>query len=423
MTNHAEKRRPSRISGFVCASVLVLHLAGGVVALALLPRGFAPDDIHLWSNTIIPATASVAVVVGLIHALIRRSAMALGVLVATAAGGWVSAVVVGAIMFPVSMTFPRLAVPALIAALLLALAWWSTTHAARSLATLVIGAGLGVVVIVAQRAPLPSTHPIGGTLLDVPGADGPIGDVVAPCGRRQIRVNPLLTFLSRSPDRTWTILSPDPPGSRRRQTGYRETTAGVQAAFVDDGQSTLATLRDADGLGVDIEAISKLPDPVYSHLNTFTSIEVPFDATVSFGPTGALRFPIEPADYPSGRPIKLAYVDAQLGFHVVRARDAEKGPFAELAGGRLGRGETLTLEVRPRDDSDAGCRIIFQDWSSQVSTEPSPTAGWGIPQGSIQFFSGLVLLTLADTGPGRGFDSVGHAAGTYRNRVRIEPIR
>lgn len=58
-----------------------------------------------------------------------------------------------------------------------------------------------------------------------------------------------------------------------------------------------------------------------------------------------------------------------------------------------------------------------RDWASQVSTEPSPSAGWGVSQGSIQFFSeagqGLVLLTLADTGPGRGFDSVGHAAGIY----------
>ena len=35
----------------------------------------------------------------------------------------------------------------------------------------------------------------------------------------------------------------------------------------------------------------------------------------------------------------------------------------------------------------------------------------------------LVLLTLADTGPGRGFDSVGHAAGSYRNRLRVEPIQ
>ncbi len=33
------------------------------------------------------------------------------------------------------------------------------------------------------------------------------------------------------------------------------------------------------------------------------------------------------------------------------------------------------------------------------------------------------MLALAETGPGRGYDSVGRAAGTYRNRMRVEPIR
>ena len=55
----------------------------------------------------------------------------------------------------------------------------------------------------------------------------------------------------------------------------------------------------------------------------------------------------------------------------------------------------------------------------------SGTAGWGLPQSSVQFFArgheAYVILTLADTGPGRGWDSVGHAAGTYRNRIKIEP--
>ena len=44
-----------------------------------------------------------------------------------------------------------------------------------------------------------------------------------------------------------------------------------------------------------------------------------------------------------------------------------------------------------------------------------------------QFFKNgnetLIALTLAETGPGRGFDSVGHAEGAYKNRLRIEPIR
>jgi hypothetical protein len=384
-----------RVVAFVCAGALALHLVGGVAALVLLPRGFARGDIHCWSNTVIPLTLSIAVATALIHAAIRRSTLALAELASATAGGWASAVVTGAILFPISMPVGRLAVPAIGAALLLALAWWSKQRLARSLGALAIGAGLGAVVIVAQRAPLPSTHPAGGAVIG-----DATGDVVAACGSRQIRLEPLLTFTSTTPDRTWTILS-------------RENRARVD--------HSLAVRHDADV--VDVDATSTLPEPVYSHLNSFTAIQIPFDATVSFGPTGVVRFPIEPADYPSGRPIKLAYLDAELAFHVARADDAEKGPFHELATGSLARGDALTLEIRPRDDSDIGCRLTFSDWAAQVSTDPSPTAGWGVPQGSIQFFSRFVLLTLADTGPGRGFDSVGHAAGTYRNRIRIEPNR
>ena len=399
----------------LCVFVLAVHLVGGVAAIGLLPRGFALADLHCWTNTIIPAVASLAVLVTLIHAIARRSMIAPRILVVVAAGGWVTAVVTGAILFPDSMTIRRLIVPAIIA---LGLVWLGWQKVRVWLPSFAIGSVLGVVVIVTQRAPLPSTHPAGGTLLEIPEGTGAY-DIAAPCGRSVIRVNPLLTFISRSPDRTWTLLSPIPTGSHRTLTRYRATATGFEAGFTDDGQSTLAVRRDDPR--IDIDAVSQLSAPVYSHLDSFTSIELPFAATISFGPTGAARFPIEPADYPSGRPIQLAYVDADAQFHVARADDAEKGPYTTLASGHLGRGEPLAIELRARD-GNAGCRIVFLDWSAQISTEPSPTAGWGIPQSSIQFFSNTVFLTLADTGPGRGFDSVGHAAGTYRNRVRIEPI-
>jgi hypothetical protein len=177
---------------------------------------------------------------------------------------------------------------------------------------------------------------------------------------------------------------------------------------------------------VRVEALSKLEAPIYSHLNAWTTLRVDFDATLSFGPTGETRFALEPHDYPSGRPLHLAYLDASGTFHVVRASDGEKGPFSELGRGRLDRGEPLALVLRRRDATDDGCQLVFEDWSAQVSTDPSPTAGWGVTQGTIQFFAsgreGIVQLTLAETGPGRGFDSVGHAAGTYRNRIRIAAL-
>lgn len=405
-----------------------MHLVGGGLALGMLPRGFALDDIHLWSNTIIPAASCLAVVATLLAFVLGRS-QGVRAVVAIAAGGWLAAVATGALLFPLSMPVARLAVPALVALALLALAWWARARTAVTLVAIALGAALGGIEIFAQRAPPPSTHPLGGILAEVTddgsSRDAFDGTVTVPCGTHQLGVNPVLTFTSRSPDRTWTILAPGEHGSHRTLARYTKTANGFRAAYNDDGQSSLVGVKSDDR--IDLDAVSTLPEPVYAHLDAFTSIDVSFEATLTFSPTGATRFPIEPADYPSGRPVQLAYVDANRAFHVVRASDAEKGPFDELANGHLARGEALTLEIRPREDGDDGCRLTFEDWSAQVSTEPSPTAGWGVPQGSIQFFSrgaqGLVVLTLAETGPGRGFDSVGHAAGTYRNRVRVEPIR
>lgn len=424
----------SRSARVVSAGVLALHLAAGILALTLVPHGFPIGDIHFWSNTLIPAIATLAVAAALIGCVVRRfAAEAVSVLIAAAAGGWTSIVVAGCVMFPTSMTMARCALPALVALALLALARRSRVRTATSIVGLVVGAGLGAVEILAQRAPRPSTRPLGGTLAEVRGEPSGArsseaaagGFLVVPCGSHELRLHPLLTFQSRSPDRTWTLLAPGPHGARRTLSRHVTTPTGFRAAYVDDGASTLVVTTTATGL--DIEAVSALRTPVYSHLNAFTTLVVPFDATLAFGPTGPRRFGLEPVDDPSARPIQLAYVGADRVFRVARARAAEKGPFSELAHGPLARDEPLTLELRPRDDRDPGCRLVFEDWAAQVSTEPSPTAGWGVPQGSIQFFSrsgiGLVVLTLADTGPGRGFDAVGHAAGTYRNRVRVEPLR
>lgn len=392
--------------------VLGVHVVGAIGALAMLPRGFAIDDLHLWSNTVLPVGASLAVIASVVAW--RRIPAAIGVVMAACAGGWIAAVASGAILFPTSIPPARWAVPAIVAGVLAALAWRAAVHRRGALVAAGVGAGLGVLVILAQRAPLPSTRPAGGTHPEVTGE--PTVDRVDRISACGLRISPLLTFVSRSPDRTWTILAPGPHGVRRELRRYQPLATGYAAAFDDDGHSTLVVREHAGG--VELDAMTTLDVPIYSHLNSFTTIEVPLDATIAFGPI-AERFPIEPADYPSGRPIRLAYLAGDQ-LHVARARDAEKGPFEELGRGSLRRGEPLVIELRTADHD---CRLTFDDWSAQVSDEPSPTAGWGVPQNSIQFFSNIVVIALAETGPGRGFDAVGHAAGTYRNRVRVEVLR
>lgn len=411
--------------------VVALHLVAGIVALVLLPRGFALTNVHLWSNTVVPAVWVIAAVAASVRLFFRRDSAPVCALAAAAAGGWTVAVFAGAFLFPTSMTISRCAPPMAVAIVLLGLAWWAREKIAVTVTALVVGGVVGCVVVFAQRAPSPSTRPSGGTLAEVRGEaasdEAATGQIIVPCGGGKLRLNPLLSFQSRSPDATWVILAtPEELRERRVLTHYAKTPNGFRASYTDDGDSTLVAAKDKGG-ALDIDALTRLSSPVYSHLNSWTTIHFAFDATLSFGPTGATRFPVEPADYPDGRPTQLAYLAEDLTFHVARARDVEKGPFSELASGRLTRDESLTIEIRPRDEKSKGCRLVFKDWSAQLSTEESPTAGWGVPQNSVQFFSrdgeSLIVVALAETGLGRGFDTVGHAAGTYRNRVRIEAIR
>lgn len=73
-------------------------------------------------------------------------------------------------------------------------------------------------------------------------------------------------------------------------------------------------------------------------------------------------------------------------------------------------------------------RIVLEDWSRQCGRQLSPTAGWGLPVNAIEFSllgdapqsAAALWITLAGTSVGRGWDSVGHRAGTYRNRLQVK---
>ncbi len=74
-------------------------------------------------------------------------------------------------------------------------------------------------------------------------------------------------------------------------------------------------------------------------------------------------------------------------------------------------------------DNTPTFRLELKDFSSEASTELSPTAGWGLPMNAIELWPTggcLVVITLAGTSVGRGYDSVGHRAGTYRGRMLVE---
>lgn len=447
------RRRSSRwkhpwIRAFIFGSIVVvltIHLAACAAALFWLPRAMVLHDLRAWSDTWIPAAAGLVIAAALVHfVFFRSSGLFVSLVAAAIAGGWLSAVVAGLLVFPESIGLEYAVGPLAIAIAFAVLAWFAKLRVSASVIAAMVGGVVGVVEIVAQKAPPPSTRPAGGSLAEVTGEptkdDASSGQVSFPCGKELVRVRPLLTFESRSPDAMWTVLAPPSAfGPRRRFDAFQKEKNGFRARYTDDGDSTLVATRDAKGLT--IEAVTRLPKAIYSQINTFTAIYVPFEPTISFSVTGPTRFSIDAEDR-SGPPTVFAYLGADLAFHVVRVRrdgdsiqgpdDAEasadarhySGPHIEMAHGSLGRDEPLSIEIHRKDGAPGGCKLTFADWSSQASTEPSPTFKAEIPQNSIQLLSkgkeSTIALTLAASGAGRGFRSVGHAEGTYRNRIRVD---
>jgi hypothetical protein len=316
------------------------------------------------------------------------------------------------------------------------------TQAATSIAAFAIG----LFVVFSQRGPAPTTHPsdrrIGefvfdtnvdrsidafqrGTRVQVSPSEG---SALFTAGQATIEVKPLLRFESRSPDRCWTLLAAeaDRVSPALREVGRRWENQIARLRYYTPPQTFSVDTSDPDACL--LEAVTQLDRAVYSHLNSFTEVTMRGhgELTLTFSPCDDTTIAVLSSDYPVGRPIRFAFLGADGIFRVVEASSAEKGPFKTLAEGPLARDEPLTIGIRV--DGRRAATVTFLDFASQASTELSPTAGWGVPQnaiemrrlGNISSSPVRLWLTLAGTSVGRGFDSVGHAAGTYRNRVRIE---
>jgi hypothetical protein len=241
-----------------------------------------------------------------------------------------------------------------------------------------------------------------------------------------------LKFLSRSPDGCWTCLAAPKhrygPALVLRSIETTDDTALYR--YRADYHAALELRRAARGAPLVLEATTVLPRPIASHLNSFTDLHV-FGhrrLAVSFSACPDALIEVRPADYPTGRPLRVAFLDAHDRFHVVEASSGEKGPFRELASGRLNRPAPLALTFH--DEGRPIARVVLEDWAAQTATSLSPTAGWGLPANAIEFLlegdsprsHAAVYISLASTSVGRGWDSVGHRAGVYRNRVRIESL-
>jgi hypothetical protein len=413
------------------SALVVFHLPAAVAVLRFLPQGFPLGHPKFLANTGVPAAGLLLAAAALVLAWRRRPRLLRALPLALAAA-WLAAGAGAMCWFPVSL--PRAPVGVVVAGALWLLAAMlpRPVRWADAVVAALLGAPLGAGIAFAQRAEAPSTRPsseavetiaAGAEDGDFPGFAPGAASLSLPCGTERVLVEPLLSFESRSPDRTWTVLAPPESfGHRRTLRAMRSSPTEAHAWYTDDGESSLALwMRDG---GVEVDARSFIPRDVYSHLNGWVAIHFGgAGAKLSLSPVGEEKFDILPSDYPRGRPARMANLHAGGTFRVVEASDGEKGPFRTLAQGHLDGGAPLSLRLHLA--SGSACTFVFSDWSAQASRSLSPTAGWGMPQNAIQFFhmfgENLVLLTLAETGPGRGWDSVGHAAGTYVNRMRVVP--
>ncbi len=447
----------ARLRRLFWLTVLVGHALLAVLWWWFQPGGFGIGHPRFWSNRVGPIAVLILSIVSL-WVLHRERTTIVRLLLPTWPAGWAAAALAGRFLFPMSLAWLWL-VPAGAAAVMGLWAipsWRNPPKGSRGIcAWLAFGSALaGVGLVFTQRVPPPATHPVNSSLPELDkrtssqivqaGAvhlEGKVmvhsfdGSITAPASRLTLMIEPLLTFSSWSPDGCPTVLvdreeraGPAPRLREGRREGER--LCSFIYDFRGQGPASLIVGSRPEENGVAIEAVSKLDRSVYSHLNSFCDVEVRGHRQLSleFSPCPGIAIEVRRFDYPIGRPARFAFLDKGEVFRVVEARSGEKGPFHTLASGRLARDEPLIITLC--DQGRPQGRISFADWARQADLRLSPTAGWGVSVNSIEFsLSGdspgspaSIFITLAGTSVGRGWDCVGHAAGTYRNRILIESV-
>jgi hypothetical protein len=423
--------------------ILALHLPAAVAWLWLMPRGWPISSARFWVNEIAPIAIFIAAAIALV-ALVRRRDRLLLSFALPLICLWLSASIAALFVFPRSGWLITIRLGPLAILMLATLLPFRKSLTRRHIAAIVIGLMIGPFITLAERAPRPDTrplnispptvvndasdHPVSFPIGDIARFSVRSGDVHVTADRLLIEITPLLTFTSCSPDGGWiNFASPtDRTPPRRTLEKFSKQMNEAIATYQPGGTIRLATIEPDHAL--DIDASTTLMQPTYSHLNTFCEISIAGHKrlAIAFSPCPNSKIDVSYYDYPFGRPATFACLGEDGIFRVLRATNSEKGPFTTIASGPLARGAPLSLTLFDQDAPQL--RFTFDDWSAQLSTHPSPTAGWGVPVNAIEFSlmydnpraPAGIYMTLAATSVGRGFDSVGHAAGTYRNRMHVE---
>ena len=457
-----ESNKPSDSQPITISLQLKLLLCGIFLGYGLAfaawwfvcPKGFPLEHPRFWANSIIPLFVIACCLIS-IYGAIKQNGGILKTAMSAFSIATLAAVITSKVLYPISMQ-PVLLVFglgwALIMSLFTLLTYLSLPRQHTSLLGLTGGlfiyAAIGIFLpwsqkgLPAQTAPLDIVFPAAElrskrvpqtpfALSDIIKTTSDYKGLVLQCNETQIEIRPLLTFISRSPDRFWILFAPrsERIGPKRILTGMQLGTDKLSFGYKDDGESFLEMIPSEDRRSVEIQSYCHLPQEVYSHLNSYTQLVVHGQKklSIAFSPCIENRIEITAYDYPFGRPAKMSFLSEDGVFHIVQATNAEKGPFRTLAQGPLNKEDPIAFTIY--EDDKPICHVQLNDWAKQASTQLSPTAGWGLPENTISFNLieenppvAFIHIALADTSVGRGFDSVGHDPGVYRNHMIIENL-
>ena len=424
--------------------VFASHAALAAIWWWLMPGGFPSWAPQYWFNQVLPLVVLAVIVAALFAPKALRTALAPAIQLAFPVFWMVFAVSLR-LTFPDSIGFLWNLLFA--GGFVLAVLWvrqyrFTVPHAWLLPCFALPALWMGWVLPGSQRAEDPATHPAEQALPELPSnTSAPAfiklskdAQVHPSDGRTVIRrdqlvltVQPLLSIANRSPDRCWTELAlpEDSRATSRKLAATMRDGQRWKLLFRDEDQSLLEIVAAREG-AIEIDARSRLAQPVFSHVSQSTSVTIRGHKklSVSFSPIPGKRIEV-PGPMEAAR---FAYVDATGTFHVAQASSQDHGPYTELGVGPLKSGEPLVLTLH--DGETAAFRISLADWAAQASTQLSPAAGWGVPANAIELVRAgdpeeapaEILFSLASSHIGRGSPSVGMAAGVYRNRITVQPV-
>jgi hypothetical protein len=186
-----------------------------------------------------------------------------------------------------------------------------------------------------------------------PGCDFDTTDAEIAFTTGNIRINcrPNLNFDRISPDRFWSLFAP--ARSRFSSPSAQSNGDDVTEIRYSDDSIVAFSAPSPEGL-LRLAAFTPVRKDTFSHLNTFCYFEISGHKRLflSFSPCPDAEIEVLPADYPVGRPARLAYLDEASRFAVVEAKSGEKGPFRELAGGPRRTADHRSPRRRPSGCAD-----------------------------------------------------------------------